>query len=240
MSYRLLLLFLSFYLFCTLSQAQDPGSGAQIDSLLQIIEEDAKPLEARLSAYEQLLERGHDKFSGDSLLSLAQDFMELAKDQPLYTARATEAIAMGYRRKNEHKKADSTFEVALKMYQTIGDEKGQGTTWEELAIQEFRSGDKQLALAKFDSSIYHARKAKDQITEASALKNKGTTLAALSQYQRSLDLLEQPLQIFQEIGNQQGMASIYNDRGTVYGRMGKYDKTLEEFNKSLVIRREMK
>ncbi|AFY74578.1 hypothetical protein Syn7502_02616 [Synechococcus sp. PCC 7502] len=78
----------------------------------------------------------------------------------------------------------------------------------------------------------------DQSLEAKRLLQEGLDYLDINKYAEALQSFHQSLQIYQQIGDRQGIGDVFNNLGITYNRVGQYQKAVEFHQKALAIRKE--
>ena len=91
---------------------------------------------------------------------------------------------------------------------------------------------------RLEEALKHSKNISGSV-RAKALLGAGNLLRDQGDYEQALNLLEESLKLFQNLGNQSGIASFYHDIGWTYYRLNRLKQARECFNISLKIGREL-
>ncbi|MEM9274652.1 MAG: tetratricopeptide repeat protein [Cyanobacteria bacterium P01_F01_bin.143] len=75
--------------------------------------------------------------------------------------------------------------------------------------------------------------------KADRLLDQGFQQSQISQYREALQSWQLALEIYQEIGDRNGEATVIGNLGLAYGNLGQYDQAIEYSQQSLVIFQEI-
>jgi tetratricopeptide (TPR) repeat protein len=81
--------------------------------------------------------------------------------------------------------------------------------------------------------------ARERTDKARALHNLGSTLAAVAEYDRAVELLEHALVLHREAGDRAGEARALSNLGTTYWRSARYEPAATHLTRAVVIYREV-
>jgi CHAT domain-containing protein/Flp pilus assembly protein TadD len=159
-------------------------------------------------------------------------------------ASALSFIGGFYELSNEQQKALDYFNRTLLLYRAAGDVGGEVTTLIHLGVMLDNVGDQQQALGYYSQALPLYKKipnkasviyqsAGDLRTEAVKLMNIGVLYGSLGENQAALDFYNQAITISTAIGDNVGLANIYNRIGSVYLELGDKNMALASHNMAL-------
>lgn len=96
-----------------------------------------------------------------------------------------------------------------------------------------------LALKMYEKVKDYCKSHGSKNTYAGTLGNMGNVYADMGDLERAMELQQEAVRIFDEIGDKQGLTICYSAIGIDYLNLKQYDKALEYFNKSLPMAQEM-
>jgi CHAT domain-containing protein/Tfp pilus assembly protein PilF len=139
----------------------------------------------------------------------------------------------------EPQKAIESCQAAAKLYQQLGDLKGESNSLNNLGEAYDSLGQYLKAIESFQQSLAIARELGDRKWEANALNNLGIAYYSLGQYSQAIEFHQQSLAISREIRYRKGEANALNNLGIAYNSLGQYPKAIEFLQKALAIYREL-
>ena len=132
---------------------------------------------------------------------------ELREVAPQWAAPTYGRVGVCYQKLGQNAKAIEPFEKVLAILKEMGDRAGQGAAFNDLA--------KRL--------------------QAPTLNDLGDCYLSLGQYAKAMELYEQALAIYKEMGDRAGQAKTLNGLGNCYLSLGQYAKAMELYEQSLAI-----
>lgn len=96
-----------------------------------------------------------------------------------------------------------------------------------------------LALKMYEKIKMYCESHGSRNTYAGTLGNMGNVYADMGDLEKAMELQQEAVRIFDEIGDKQGLTICYSAIGIDYLNLKQYDKALEYFNKSLPMAQEM-
>lgn len=96
-----------------------------------------------------------------------------------------------------------------------------------------------LALKMYEKVKEYCKSHGSRNTYAGTLGNMGNVYADMGDTEKAMELQQEAVRIFDEIGDKQGLTICYSAIGIDYLKLKQYDKALEYFNKSLPMAQEM-
>ncbi len=133
--------------------------------------------------------------------------------------------------------AKEKLEVALTLWQAIGDRFGEAQTLNGLGFLSERFGDPRRALDHYQQALQLRQTIKDLHGESETLRNIAAAYSGLSERQKALDYYRQALLISRALGELFGEAMIHNNMSAIYLSLGDYQKSRDSFNQALPLMR---
>jgi CHAT domain-containing protein/Tfp pilus assembly protein PilF len=137
------------------------------------------------------------------------------------------------------RKAILKYEEALPHWRAAGDQRGEATILDRLAVVSSILNDEKTAIGYSMKALELRRAMKDRRGEAGTLNNLGLIYSRLGELQNALQCYRRAIPILQEIGNRAGHGRALNNLGLLYKNLGENQKALESFQESLLIRRSL-
>lgn len=131
------------------------------------------------------------------------------------------------------------FAAALTIWRRLGDEKQQAAALQKMADITYYRGDVRQSLEDSLMLLPITRRLGDRDLEGTVLANIGWTYDAVGEPRKGLEFLQQAHDLFVGSGQKQKVASVLNGIGTFNYYLGNIEIALENFNRSLAIRREV-
>ncbi|QDL07274.1 hypothetical protein DP114_04570 [Brasilonema sennae CENA114] len=131
------------------------------------------------------------------------------------------------------RQAIKKWEVALQLWQKVGDEAKQALTSLSIGRVYDTLGEKQKALEFYNQALPLFRAVGDRGGEATTLNNIGRVYDTLGEKQKALEFYNQALPLFRAVGDRGGEATTLNNIGRVYDTLGEKQKALEFYNQAL-------
>ncbi|KAB8334650.1 CHAT domain-containing protein [Scytonema tolypothrichoides VB-61278] len=131
------------------------------------------------------------------------------------------------------RQARTKFEIALQLWQKVGDKGKQALT--SLAIGRVYSdlGEKQKALEFYNQALPLYGAVGEKGGEARTLNNIGGVYSDLGEKQKALQYYNRALPLRRAVGERYGEAATLTGIGTVYDALGEKQKALEFYNQAL-------
>ena len=142
-------------------------------------------------------------------------------------------------RAGEWQAAIDTWEQALDLYQSIGDQSSTSKLLINLGLAYRRQNNYTVALGYFEQALSLKRELKDQDGETAALTQIGVVYDLLSQYSLALQFHQQSLAIAQQIDSPIREFRAWGNLGVVYKKLGHYQAALDAYQQSLLLAREI-
>jgi CHAT domain-containing protein/Flp pilus assembly protein TadD len=121
----------------------------------------------------------------------------------------------------------------------VEERRSQAYQLNEQGVQQFNTGQYQIALQSFQQALDIYRGISDRLGEGQALNNMGVIYSNLGQYLKALDFSQQALVVNRENGNRSEEGNSLNNIGDIYARQGKYPQALNYYQQALTIRQEI-
>ena len=154
---------------------------------------------------------------------------------PAEIAVANNNLGMIYRNQNNHEKANYFYLKGLKIYDSLGYEKDQGTLLNNIGVVYLDLNNFDLA----EQNYLKAEKIFNQINNEEGLALTYNNLAIVYSYQehfnKAIIYFEKSLELEQKRNNIQGIGECYNNIAALYYFDGKYAESIKYFLKSLEI-----
>ncbi len=125
------------------------------------------------------------------------------------------------------------YKEALKLWQEVGDRRGEATTLNNIGSVYSDLGDNQQALRYYKQAFPLRQQVGDRRGEAATLNNIGVVYADLGDNQQALKYYNDALPLRQQVGNRGGAATTLNNIGSVYSDLGNNQKALEYYKDAL-------
>jgi class 3 adenylate cyclase/tetratricopeptide (TPR) repeat protein len=165
--------------------------------------------------------------------------LQLTSGSPDQEAHCLRILGLIVWSQGNYGEARRYFEQTLLTFQQIGDRRGEGLVFNNLAIISVEEGDYAQAIAYFEQSLLICRLIGDLEVEGKVLNNLGVVAGRQSNYVTAQNQYERALLIMREIGDRQGQAMVLDNLGDVFRYQGDYARAKSYFDQSLYIRREI-
>ena len=226
----LLLIIISFLGPCVKAQTD-------LDSLLNVWQDEAQHDSDRVSAYKSYINDGFLFSHPDTAFILAQNLLHYGEAHQYEKARAVAYNVMGVSdlNRSDYRRALKYFELSLKISDSIGDKKGIGASIGNIGNIYKEQGALPKALDYYQRSLKIYEETGNKQGSAYTIHNigiiyseQGDSLKALDYYQRSLTICE-------NIGNDKATATSLSSIASVYAAQGDYPKALDHYQRGLNI-----
>ena len=163
----------------------------------------------------------------------------LAETKDSRKQEADRLIGQGNKQLNtsQFKAALSSYQQALKIYQSIGDRKGEGHAFGGLGNAYHSLGDYKQAIQYHQQSLKIKRAIGDRQGEANSLGNLGLAYYEQGDYKQAIQYHQQHLKIARAIGHRQGEANSLGNLGLAYYEQGDYKQAIQYHQQHLKIAR---
>jgi tetratricopeptide (TPR) repeat protein len=131
------------------------------------------------------------------------------------------------------------YQLALSIFQEIGDRRGESNSLNGLGNIYFLLGEYEKARDYEQQSLNIAREMGDRRGESKSLNYLGMLYSSLKEYEKAIDFYQQSLNIAREMGDRRGESYSLNGLGRVYFSLGEYEKVIDFYQQSLNIAREI-
>lgn len=158
--------------------------------------------------------------------ALAREARELA-DEHGYTlgkARATRTLGMTIVDMDGLRRIFDLAREAKALFDEAGDDYGRAGSRDFLSVLHEHVGDLAGGLQLGLEALTIARAIDDPVRQGYALSSVGGILAASGEVDAGVERLEEALELFERVGDQQGVYSIRNRLATVLRTVGRYDE----------------
>jgi CHAT domain-containing protein/tetratricopeptide (TPR) repeat protein len=129
----------------------------------------------------------------------------------------------------ENEKALDAYKAARKLFEDIGDLRGQGRTFQGEASIVFQSGDNQKALDGYRRARKLYEEAGDRRRQGYTFGGEGAVLSQLGENEKALDAYERARKIFEEVGDRRGQAKAFLDEADILAELGENEKALNTY-----------
>lgn len=154
-------------------------------------------------------------------------------------ARVHFDIAMSHKQLGELQDSLASSAQALSLFRELGDRKGQAAVLRHTGSVYSTLGDEQKALDDYSQALTIYRELGMRTREADTLLGIAITDVTLGRVETGVDIyLNQVLPIYQEVGNLEGQAAVFNNLGLAYERQGKLQAALSAYAKASPLYRE--
>lgn len=156
-------------------------------------------------------------------------------------ARAKALHAAGWlaREQGDYAEARALFEESLRIYRTLGDERGTGWALVDLAFLTRYEGDYARASAFLDESLPLLRQAGDQEGVAAALGNLGLIARDQGNVKAAEERLQGSLELWHELGDRVGIGWTLTALGMAARVAGRGETARSRLERSLLLWREL-
>jgi eukaryotic-like serine/threonine-protein kinase len=150
------------------------------------------------------------------------------------------ALGVAYAGLDKPDDALSSYQQALDIRKSVGDERGAEMTLSNIAGIQDHMGNAKAALANYQTAIDVARKIGDKNGLALNLMNLGAFQDDHGNYDEALKLTRQALQIYREIDDKGNQAQCLNNIGSALHSKGQYQDALTNFDQAYQISDQLK
>lgn len=171
----------------------------------------------------------YHQISPDSTIYFAKEEYRLA-NQLKYTKGRADALkhwAIGSYIQSNDADALKKNNEALAIYKSIGDERGQGSVLNNMAMIFHNQGDYETALIYYNLSMKKREATNDLIGLGGGYNNIGNSYCDMGNYSKSLEYLFKGLEIREKIGDSAGIANSYSNIGGVYFLLSRFDLAIK-------------
>lgn len=144
-----------------------------------------------------------------------------------------------YHQRDQRDKALEHYQQALKIYQTIGDRKGEASSLHLIAAINSAADNYAAAIQSYQQALELYRGLNDKKGEASVLNSLGGVYQQQGNYENALRSYEQALTILEKIGDRSGEADLLNNLGSLHYAQGKYTQAIISYQSNLKIFRQL-
>lgn len=191
----------------------------------------------RVRLGEALLRLGENA-EAETLLQQAVKESELAGQ---HQVRAAALSFLGVIALNGGRLAESKQHVAagLAVAREMGDRFGIANALIELAWANLRTGDSPAAAACFQESLDHFTAIEHPFGRARALEGLAVIADSKEEFEQSLRLRTESLELYRGLGSRQGMSVVLNNLGELSRLQGKLDEARDYYARALQLAREI-
>ncbi len=145
------------------------------------------------------------------------------------------ALGFAYQGLGKPDDALSSYQQALEIRKSIGDERGTELTLGNIAGLQDAMGNSKAALSNYQAAIDLAKKIGDKDGLALNYMNLGSSYHDHGNYDQALTLAKQALQIYREAGDKRNQAKVLNNIGSALNNKGQYQDALTNFDQAYQI-----
>ncbi|MGM0579699.1 MAG: tetratricopeptide repeat protein [Bacteroidota bacterium] len=222
------LLLILILAFCFKLTAQN----SETDSLLNIAEKggDSTKVEIYLD-----LAIEYRSLEPDLALKYANDALKIADRNEDYSAKATALHVLGavYTVLGDYEKAISNLLKSLRNYELLGDSKGVANSSNSLGILYFNQEDYSNAKKYYSKALNLIDSSEYAMSTGVYKLNIGEVYQATGENEKALRLVKQAYDIFNQLGDINGMAYALGVQGKVNYQQGNQEKAIEFTKKAL-------
>jgi tetratricopeptide (TPR) repeat protein len=133
------------------------------------------------------------------------------------------------------RESSQCYEKALRIYENLGDQMGEGATWHQLASIDLKQGNYAAAREKFRKSLVIRQTIGNRAGEVSTWHQLATIDVNEGNYAAAREKFEKSLVMRQATGDRTGEATTRNNLATIDVHEGNYAAARENLGKSLEI-----
>ncbi|ADR23609.1 hypothetical protein MATR_25350 [Marivirga tractuosa] len=218
-----LLLLIGFPLF---------AQNSEVDSLLNIAKtsNDSTKIDIYLD-----LAIGYRSVQPDVALKYANDALKLAEQNDDFTNKAASLHVLGaiYTVLGDYEKAISNLLESLRNYELLGNSKGVANSSNSLGILYFNQEDYSNAKKYYSKALDLIDSSEYAMSTGVYKLNIGEVYQATGENEKALNLEKQAYDIFNQLGDINGMAYALGVQGKVNHQQGNYNKAIELTKRAL-------
>ena len=225
----------SIYLLIILISASSSFAQVNIDSLLQVWNDESKHDTVRLNAMNTAAKEGYLYSQPDSAFYFAQKAYEMAKKTG-YVAQQAAAInvqGFSFYIKGEYDKALGYYAEGMALYDGTESDKNLGALYNNTALIHINRGDNVEALDFFFRSLRIMKKLDNQFGMAIILNNIGIIYMDQGDHARAIDNYSRSVKIQEALGDNRLLSNTINNIGNIYQDQRDFDKAMEYYQRSL-------
>ncbi len=159
--------------------------------------------------------------------------LALAIDYPKGANRNYNSLGVCYHVKGNHDKALDYYHASLKMYEELGNKRGQAGSCNNIGIIYNSQSNYPKALEYYQKSLKMYEDLGDKKGQAASYNNIGAIYSLLLEYSKALEYYRKSLNIRVELGDKLGQASMINGIGGILSMQSRNIKALEYYQKAL-------
>ncbi|MFW5928730.1 MAG: tetratricopeptide repeat protein, partial [Thermoplasmatota archaeon] len=130
-------------------------------------------------------------------------------------------------------KAEKYFNDMMKMADKLDKKDMMVDSYDKLAKVYLQKGDIQKAEETIKKGLELAKKSKYELGEGKCIRRAGIASWRKGDFEESIGYFKTALEIFEDHGDEDDVASVYKNLGDVYGEMEEYDKSEEHYQKAV-------
>ncbi|MBV9790132.1 MAG: tetratricopeptide repeat protein [Chloroflexi bacterium] len=136
---------------------------------------------------------------------------------------------------SNYREAQEKLELALTLFQEIGDREGEAATWHNLATIDLHQGDYSAARDKYGHALTMRQTMRDQAREAITWHNLASLDLEIGDYPAARDKFQRALTMFQEVDDYGNEAATWHQLASIDLKQGDYSAARDKFQRSLAI-----
>tara|TARA_R110002012_G_scaffold321998_1_gene553281 strand:+ start:4665 stop:6707 length:2043 start_codon:yes stop_codon:yes gene_type:complete len=221
-----------FVLFLPLISLPLSAQNSEVDSLLNVAENSNDSIKA--SIYLDLA-IGYRSVQPDVALKYANDALKLAKQNDNYTAKASALHVLGaiYTVLGDYEKAISNLLESLRNYELLGDSKGVANSSNSLGILYFNQEDYENAKKYYNKALNLIDSSEYAMSTGVYKLNIGEVYQATGENEKALKLEMDAYNIFNQLGDINGMAYALGVQAKVNYQLGNNYEAIEMTKEAL-------
>jgi CHAT domain-containing protein/Tfp pilus assembly protein PilF/uncharacterized protein YoaH (UPF0181 family) len=170
---------------------------------------------------------------GDLRPAVSEDALRVAAERAFAEG---EALRTQWRAETL-RQAIEKYQKALRLWRSLKDLRGEGTTLNILGLVYDYLGDRRRALDYFEQALPARRAAGDSAGTLQTLNNIGVAYSVFDQREKALEYFKQALPLSREVGDSLIEAFLHDNVGHVYLSLGQLHKAVESFQSALALNR---
>jgi tetratricopeptide (TPR) repeat protein len=170
-------------------------------------------------------------------LEYGEKALELSrlKNFPDYEAMALKNIATVHLFQGKYEKAENYYLAAIKIFDKIGNKKGESSCYNNIGILLGRKGEFEQAMDYYEKSLKIDEEIENKNGVATTLENIGNVLQKQGNYKKSIEYYINAQKIKEELNDKLGIASTYNNIAGLYEKQEALDEAIKNYQNALVL-----
>ncbi|MEX1189659.1 MAG: adenylate/guanylate cyclase domain-containing protein [Bacteroidia bacterium] len=208
-----------------------------LDSLLQVWNDNSQSDSLRVDAYKNYIWEGFIYSDPDSAVVLANDLHDFSKEKnyPRADADGYRLQGVAYIFRSNYSAAEESYTKGKEIYEKIGNKRGVANCLSGLGTINKEQGNYPAALDYFQKSLTIQDELDNKGSVAGCLNNIGNIYKNQREYDLALDYYQRSLKIKEEIGDEKGSAGNLHNIGNIYDNLGKLPEALDYYLKAKAI-----